>query len=121
MMGIIFIFNIIESESCDMHDETKKLSSRKFLLGGIIILLIVAMAFSAGAVYAFDRIEKLFYPKPYQNEVDEAAVKFGIEPNLLSLADCTANRELHPALKFVIKFTFIFYPISAHMSIEYLN
>ena len=66
-----------------MHDETEKRSSRKFLLGGIIILLIVAMAFSAGAVYAFDRIEKLFYPKPYQNEVDEAAKQFGIEPNLI--------------------------------------
>ena len=66
-----------------MHDETEKLSSRKFLLGGIIILLIVAIAFSAGAVYAFDRIEKLFYPKPYQNEVDEAAKQFGIEPNLI--------------------------------------
>ena len=66
-----------------MHDEAWKLSSRKFLQGGLIILLIIAMAFSAGSLYAIERIEMLFYPRHYQNEVDDAALQFGIEPNLI--------------------------------------
>ena len=66
-----------------MHDETAMPSSRKLLKGGLIILLIVVMAFSAGVGYAFERIEMLFYPRHYANEVDEAAAKFGIEPNLI--------------------------------------
>lgn len=65
------------------HDETAKPSSRKILKGVLIIFLIIAIAFSAGALYAFGRIEMLWYPRKYQSEVDAAAAEFGIEPNLI--------------------------------------
>ncbi len=65
------------------HDETEKHSSRSILKGGLIILLIAAIAFSAGAMFAFERIEMLFYPRKYQAEVDDASARFGIEPNLI--------------------------------------
>ena len=81
-----------------MHDETARPSSRKLLKGGLIILLIVAMAFSAGVGYAFERIEMLFYPRHYANEVDEAAAKFGMEPNLI-YAIIKASIEANPRLK----------------------
>jgi soluble lytic murein transglycosylase len=65
------------------HDETARPSSRRFFRGGLIIVLIIAMAFSAGALYVFDRIEMLWYPRKYQSEVDAAAAKYGMEPNLI--------------------------------------
>ena len=67
----------------NMHDETAKRSSRKIWKGVLIIFLVVALAFAAGAVYALDRIEMLWYPRHYQEDVDVAAERFGLEPNLI--------------------------------------
>ena len=35
-------------------------------------------------------------------------VGFGITPNLLALADCTADREFHPALKIGYIFIYVY-------------
>ncbi len=61
----------------------KKQSSRKTLQGALIVLLVVLLAFAACARFLADRFEKMQYPRSYHNEVEAAATRFGIEPNMI--------------------------------------
>ncbi len=91
-------------------------SSRKVLQGALLIFLIFLLAFSAGAVYARDRIEMLWYPKHYREEVDDAAMRFGIEPNLIyaiikaesDFAETTVSSAGAIGLMQIIPDTFLF-------------
>ena len=67
----------------NMHEEMPKRSARKILKGGLIILLVISIAFASGLVYLKERIDMLWYPRKFQSEVEDASARFGIEPNLI--------------------------------------
>lgn len=67
----------------NMHEEMPKRSARKILKGGLIILLVISIAFASGLAYLKERIDTLWYPRKFQSEVEDASARFGVEPNLI--------------------------------------
>ncbi len=62
---------------------TEKQSKHYFFKGALLILVIALLAFAPGIGYAAERMEVLFYPRHYREEVESAAARFGMEPNLI--------------------------------------
>ncbi len=61
----------------------KKMEKSTVLAGIAILLVIVFVAFAAGGAALVNRVQKLFYPRNYEEAVDEVAMRFGMEPNLI--------------------------------------
>ena len=56
---------------------------RKRWQTALLILLITALAFSATLTHLGDRLDSIRYPRKFREQVEVAATKYGIEPNLL--------------------------------------
>ncbi len=62
---------------------TEKQSRHYFWKGALLIIVIAFLAFAPAIRYVADDIEMWMYPRHYQEEVEAAAARFGMEPNLI--------------------------------------
>lgn len=66
-----------------MNQETQKISSKRFPKILVWILVVALAVLCIGSLLFRKSIETLVYPRKYQEEVENAASRFGLEPNLI--------------------------------------